>query len=86
MIIPTATYKGHELHQQFPPVGDPHAKGARHFSSVMQIDAIPPSEADARRYSTVFDTVSPATFGDAIDLAMKFGEDIVDGKLQAASL
>jgi hypothetical protein len=90
MTIPTATYNGHELRayasQQFPPFGDPYAKGVRRFSSVVRIDTIPFSEADARRYSTVFDAVSPATFDDAIGLAMQFGKDIVDGKVQAAAL
>jgi hypothetical protein len=84
MIIPTATYNGHELRayasQQFPPFGDPYAKGARRFSSVVRI------EADARRYATVFNAVSPASFDDAIDLAMQFGKDIVDGKVQATAL
>ena len=45
MIIPTATYNGHELRayasQQFPPFDDPYAKGARRFSSVVRIDTIP---------------------------------------------
>jgi hypothetical protein len=74
MIIPTTTYHGHELrayaHQQFPPFGDPYAKG----------------ETDVRRYATVFDAISPASFDDAIDLAMQFGKDIVDGKVQATAL
>jgi hypothetical protein len=56
------------------------------FFSVVRIDTIPFSEADARRYSTVFDAVSPATFDDAMGLAMQFGKDIVDGKVQAAAL
>ena len=90
MIIPTATYNGHELRayarQQFPPFDDPYAKGARRFSSVVRIDTVPPNDADARRYATVFETVSPASFDDAIDLAMKFGKDIIDGKVQATAL
>jgi hypothetical protein len=90
MIIPTATYNGHELRayasQQFPPFDDPYATGARRFSSVVRIDTIPFSKANARRYSTVFDAASPATFNDAINLAMQFGKDIVDGKVQAAAL
>ncbi|WP_168793966.1 hypothetical protein [Paraburkholderia aromaticivorans] len=90
MIIPTATYNGHELRayasQQFPPFGDPYANGARRFSSVVRIDTIPLNEADARRYSTVFDAASPATFNDAIERAMQFGKDIVDGKIEAAAL
>jgi hypothetical protein len=73
-------------HQQFPPFGDPYAKGVRRFSSVVRIETIPSNEADARRYSTIFDAVSPATFDDAIDLAMQFGKDIVDGNVQAAAL
>lgn len=55
-------------------------------SSVVRIHSIPSNEADARRYSTGFGTVSPVTFGDAIDLCMRFGKDIVDGKVQAAAL
>jgi hypothetical protein len=73
-------------HQQFPPFGDPYAKGVRRFSSVVRIGTIPSKEADARRYSTIFDAVSPATFDDAIGLAMQFGKDIVDGNVQAAAL
>ncbi|MGF6243866.1 hypothetical protein P3T42_005631 [Paraburkholderia sp. GAS38] len=90
MIIPTMTYHGHELrayaHQQFPPFDDPYAPGARRFASVVRIDTIPSSETDARRYATVFDAVSPASFDDAINLAMQFGKDIVDGKVQATAL
>ena len=89
-IIPTTTYNGHELRayaqQQFPPFDDPYAQGARRFSSVVRIDAIPSNETHARRYATVFDAASPASFDDAIDLAMQFGKDIVDGKVQAAAL
>ncbi|MFL9993253.1 hypothetical protein SAMN05444172_5361 [Burkholderia sp. GAS332] len=90
MAIPTTLYKGHELRayarQQFPLFGDPYAKGPRRFSSVVRIDTVPSSETEARRYTTVFDAVSPSTFNDAIDLAMQFGKDIVDGKVQAAAL
>jgi hypothetical protein len=90
MTIPTATYHGHELRayasQQFPPFDDPYAAGARRFSSVVRIDTIPFSETDTHRYSTVFDAVSPATFNEAIDLAMQFGKDIIDGRIQATAL
>jgi hypothetical protein len=90
MIIPITTYNGHELrayaHQQFPPFDDPYAKGARRFASVVRIDTVPSNEADARRYSTVFDGVSPASYDAAINLAMQFGKDIVDGKVQATAL
>jgi hypothetical protein len=56
------------------------------FFSVVRIDTIPSNEADARRYSTVFDAVNPATSDDANDLSMQFGEDIIDGKAHAAAL
>ncbi|MCC8403345.1 hypothetical protein LJ655_15845 [Paraburkholderia sp. MMS20-SJTN17] len=90
MTIPTIEYRGHELraysHQEFPLHRDPYATGPRQFSSVVRIDTIQPSEAKAQRYATVFDTASPTTAGDAIDLAMQYGKDIVDGKVQASGL
>ncbi len=88
MIIPTIEYRGHELraysHQEFPPHGDPYAKGPRQFSSVVRIDTIPAGEV--RRYSTSFSGTSPIRASDAIDLAMQYGKDIVDGKVQATQL
>jgi nucleotide-binding universal stress UspA family protein len=75
MNIPTATYNGHALDacasQQFLPFSDLCAKGSWRFSSVVLIDTIPSNEADARRFSTVFDAEIPATFDNAIDLAMQ---------------
>jgi hypothetical protein len=38
-----------------------------------------------RRYAALFAT-TPTTAGDAIDLAMQYGKDIVDGKVQASGL
>lgn len=90
MTIPTIEYKGYELraypNQEFPPHRDPYAKGPRQFSSVVRIDTIPSSEVKARRYATLFAAASPTTAGDAIDLAMQYGKDIVDGKIQATGL
>jgi hypothetical protein len=90
MTIPTIEYRGYELraysHQEFPLHRDPYAKGPRQFSSVVRIDTSQPSEAKARRYVTLFATASPTTAGDAIDLAMQYGKDIVDGKVQANGL
>jgi hypothetical protein len=34
----------------------------------------------------LFDAVSPATVGAAIDVAMQYGKDIVDGKVKATEL
>lgn len=90
MIIPTIEYKGYELRaysrQEFPLHRDPYAKGPRKFSSVVRIATVRPSEADARRYTTLFATASPITSDVAVDLAMQYGKDVVDGKIQADSL
>lgn len=90
MTIPTIEYRGYELraysHQIFPLHRDPYAKGPRRFSSTVRIDTIPSSEVKARRYATLFDAVSPATVGAAIDVAMQYGKDIVDGKVNATEL
>jgi hypothetical protein len=90
MTIPTIEYKGYELracsHQEFPLHRDPYAEGPRKFSSVVRIDTIASSEIKARRYATLFATASPTTAGDAIDLAMQYGKDIVDGNVQASGL
>jgi hypothetical protein len=90
MTIPTIEYRGYELraysHQVFPLHRDPYAKGPRQFSSVVRIDTTPSSEVKARRYATLFDAVSPATVGAAIDVAMQYGTDIIDGKVKATEL
>jgi len=62
------------------------SKGPRQFSSFVRIDTIPSSEVKARRYATLFAAVSPATAGAAIDLAMQYGKDIVDRKVEATEL
>ena len=90
MIIPTIEYRGYELRayskQEFPLHRDPYAKGPRQFSSVVRIDAVGPPEGDSRRYETLFSTTSPTTAGEAIDLAMQHGKDIIDGKDQTGRL
>ncbi|MFM0480752.1 hypothetical protein PQQ81_09500 [Paraburkholderia strydomiana] len=90
MSIPTIEYRGYELraysHQVLPLHRDPYAKGPRQFSSFVRIDTIPSSEVKARRYATLLAAVSPATAGAAIDLAMQYGKDIVDGKVKATEL
>lgn len=90
MTIPTIEYRGYELraysHQVFPLHRDPYAKGRRHFSSFVRIDTIPSREVKARRYATLLGAESPATAGDAIELAMQYGRDIVDGKVEATEL
>jgi hypothetical protein len=90
MSIPTIEYRGYELRaytrQEFPLHRDPYAKGPRQFSSIVTIDPIPPTGVKVRRYSTLFGTASPTHADDAVDLAMQFGKDIIDGKVQATEL
>jgi len=90
MTIPTIEYGGHELraysHQEFPLHRDPYAKGQKRFSSVVRIEGVQPSNVKPRRYGTVFAGANPANTTDAIDLAMQYGKDIVDGKVTANEL
>jgi hypothetical protein len=95
MTIPAIEYRGYELrayfYQKFPSHRDlyakgPRAKGPRRFSSVVRIDTIKPGETKAKRYATLFITASPTTAADAIDLAMQYSNDIVDGNVQASAL
>ena len=90
MAIPTIEYKGYEMraysHQIFPPHRDPYAKGPRQFSSFVRIETIPAGKVKAKRYATLYGALSPTTMDDALDLAMQYGKDIVDGKVQATEL
>jgi hypothetical protein len=52
--------------------------------SAVRIDATQPGEAKVRRYATLFAGASLTSAGDATDLAIRFGQDIVDGKVQAS--
>ncbi|MBZ5788723.1 hypothetical protein K8353_01235 [Burkholderia contaminans] len=85
MTIPTPEYRGHELRvysqMLFPPFGDPHAPGPKRFGSIVHIDTVPATAAAAPRYSTIFEHGAPQTAALALDLAMQFGKDIVDGKI-----
>ena len=90
MAIPIIEYKGHELRAYsrhvFPPHGDPFAKGPRRFSSVVRIDSIPSTGAEPRRYATQFAAADPTGSVDALNLAMQYGKDIIDGKVEAPPL
>jgi hypothetical protein len=90
MTIPTIEYRGYVLRAYsqkiFPTHHDPYADGPRRFSSVVLIDAIPPSGTGPRRYATAFKDAYPARSSDAIDLAMQHGKNIVDGHVQATEL
>jgi hypothetical protein len=87
MTIPTIEYQGHELraysHQVFPPHRDPYAKGPRQFTSFVRIDTILSGEVKAQRYATLFGASVPTTMDEALGLALQYGKDIVDGKVQA---
>jgi hypothetical protein len=50
----------------------------------VNIDSIPSS--GGRRYATRFSGANPATAGDAVDSALQYGKDILDGKVRAAEL
>ena len=90
MTIAIIEYRGYELraysHQEFPLHRDPYAKGARRFSSVVRIEDIQRSNVKPRRYATVYAATDPTNAVDAIDSAMQYGKDIVDGKVQANEL
>jgi hypothetical protein len=90
MSIPTIEYRGYMLsaypRREFPLHRDPYAKGQRQFSCVVSIDPMPAAAVKAGRYSTFFGTASPTNEDDAVDLAMQYGKDIIDGKVQAAEL
>lgn len=90
MAIPTMEYRGHVLRayskKVFPTHHDPYAGGPKQFSSVVMVDNISPAISNARRYAIVFRADPPARGIDAIDLAMEYGKDIVDGKIDALPL
>jgi hypothetical protein len=90
MTIHTIEYRGYALRaysqQIFPPHGDPFAKGPKRFSAIVQIDAVPSDSATSKRYSPAIKGAEPASADDAIELAMQYGRDIIDGKVQAGAL
>ena len=90
MTIHTIEYRGYALRaysqQIFPPHGDPFAKGPKRFSAIVQIDVIPSDSTTSKRYSPAIKGAEPASADDAIELAMQYGRDIIDGKVQAGAL
>lgn len=90
MTIPSTAYKGYELRayssQIFPPHRDPYAKGPRRFSSVVRIGKDESSSAESQRYATQFTGADPTDSLDALTLAIQYGKDIIDGKVQANGL
>ena len=90
MSIPTLEYKGHELRayaqQTLPLYRDPYAPGPHRYASVVRIDTLPPGDGTARRYQTEFKGDAPTTVADALDRAMQYARDIIDGKVQAQML
>lgn len=90
MAITTLRYKGHELrayaHRTFPLYLDPYATGIHRYESVVRIDTIPSGDGTCRRYQTDFNGADPSTASDALDRAMQYARDIVDGKVQAVFL
>jgi hypothetical protein len=90
MTIATVEYKGHEIsaysHQIFPPHRDPYAKGPKAFSSFVRIDTIPSREIKTRRYAASSSELDPTTIDDAIDVAIQYGKDIIDGKIKGTEI
>jgi hypothetical protein len=90
MTIHTIEYRGYSLRaytqQIFPPHGDPFAKGPKRFSAIVQIDAIPADGVTAKRYSPAIKGSEPESADDAIGIAVQYGKDIIDGKVQAGAL
>lgn len=90
MSIPTLRYKGHWLRayvqRTLPLIHDPYAPGPHRYASVVLIDTIPSGIGTARRYQAEFQGAYPATADDALERAMQYARDIVDGKVQAAML
>lgn len=90
MTIHTIEYRGYALRaysqQIFPTHGDPFAKGPKRFSAIVQIDTVPTDSATSKRYSPAIKGAEPANADDAIELAMQYGRDIIDGKVQAGAL
>jgi hypothetical protein len=90
MTIHITEYRGFALRaysqQIFPPHGDPFAKGPKRFSAIVQIDSVPTDNATSKRYSPGLKGTEPASADAAIELAMQYGRDIIDGKVQAGAL
>lgn len=90
MSITTLKYKGHALRayaqRTFPLALDPYASGSHRYESVVRIDTIPPVYGTGGRYQADFNGAAPTTAADALDLAIQYARDIIDGKVQAQML
>jgi len=90
MKTPMIEYKGHVLHayheQVFPTYHDPYASGAKRFSAVVRIDTVPFAAEEGRRYDVAVDGVAPDTALAATDLAMRYGREIIDGRIDPVAL
>jgi hypothetical protein len=57
------------------------------FSSIVTIDPTPPTGVKAARAIQRCSVPQvPPRLDDAVDLAMRYGKDIIDGKVQATEL
>jgi hypothetical protein len=90
MTLHAIEYRGFTMRaysqQVFPPLDDPFAKGAKRFSAIVQIDDVPPDAATSKRYSPTARDANAASAEAAIDAAMQYGRDIIDGKVSAGAL
>ncbi|SNS65156.1 hypothetical protein SAMN06265795_104287 [Noviherbaspirillum humi] len=90
MTIPTLEYRGFLLsaysQKLYPTHNDPYASGPRRFSAVVRIDSSRMDELAAQRYQLSSTASFPDNSDKAIDLAMEYGRDIIDGRVQALPL
>lgn len=90
MATSTLKYKGHELRayaqKTFPLYLDPYASGPHRYESVVRIDTIPPGDGTGQRYQADFNGADPTNATDALDRAIQYARDIIDGKVQVPML
>jgi hypothetical protein len=90
MTIRTSEYKGFLLSaystKTFPTHHDPYASGPKQFSSIVRIESLPPVQIKPQRYATFFTDTAPQSSSAAMDLAMQYGRNIIDGKVRGKKL
>lgn len=90
MTLHAIEYRGFAMRaysqQIFPSLSDPFAPGAKRFSAIVQIDAVPADSATSKRYSPTGRDSHAASAEAAIEAAMQYGRDIIDGKVSAGAL
>jgi hypothetical protein len=90
MNISIMRYKGYEFRayfqQTYPTLHDPYVTGPRRYSSIVRIDTVPSGIDSVRRYATPVVGESPTRAVDAIEQAMQYAKDIVDGKVKPLEL